>query len=104
MVETLQETLAHAPNLGVSLGGVWNYVPSLLLIIAGVSWLVGRLGVPESKKQRGDYAAMLALASKYSAERDALKDQVAERDRTIGELEQKNTEMEQKLRKPKRFK
>jgi hypothetical protein len=99
MVETLQETLTHTPSLGVSLGGAWNYVPSLLLIIAGVSWLMGRirLGMPESTKQRGDYAAMLALASKYSAERDALKDQVAERDRTIDELEQKL----RKIKRPK---
>jgi hypothetical protein len=42
VIEALQEGFSHAPKFGISLDGVWNYVPLSLLIIAGLSWVVGR--------------------------------------------------------------
>ncbi len=90
-VETIQEALSHAPTLRLSLSGVWNYIPLLLLIVAGLAWLVGR---KQSGSEAND-AGMMALASKYSAQRDALKDQLAK-------CEKKNAELEKNLGKSNR--
>src|SRR5579872_6171422 len=44
MVEAWQQAVANTPSASrlPHLQGLWNYAPLILLIIAGVAWLVGR--------------------------------------------------------------
>jgi cbb3-type cytochrome oxidase subunit 3 len=53
VIEAWQQALSGAPQVAAilpSLDGMWHFVPLGLLIIAGVSWLVGRRAKPENQE------------------------------------------------------
>ncbi len=53
VVEAWQQALSGAPSVAAilpRLNGMWNFLPVVLLVIAGVSWLVGHVK-PKHKEQ-----------------------------------------------------
>ncbi|MGB8771296.1 MAG: hypothetical protein WCC92_16885 [Candidatus Korobacteraceae bacterium] len=55
----MQEALSRAPNIAAilpSLNGGWNFVPLILLIIAGVSWLAGYWRSRKAKTKANPFA------------------------------------------------
>jgi hypothetical protein len=56
IIEAWQQALAGSPRVAESLpslDGSWHYVPLGLLIIAGVSWFIGRYRKPSQGQQQG---------------------------------------------------
>jgi hypothetical protein len=58
VVEATQQALSRAPNVtpylpDFAISPKWNYVPLLLLMIAGVAWLMSRVATRKEQSQQG---------------------------------------------------
>ena len=62
IIEAWQQAAAGAINVYPHLDGVWRFVPIILLVVAGISWLAGH-SHGGGKKQQGQSLASSALAS-----------------------------------------
>jgi hypothetical protein len=56
IIQTLQQALTSSPKVAEmlpTLGGWWHYVPLILVVIAGISWRIGRSLKPTQHEQQG---------------------------------------------------